>query len=405
MYPTLYHLVADLLGLSIGPLKLLNMFGFMVALAFLAGALALGRELERKQSLGQFHATQRPVLPPAPPSLLDVALSGFIAYFIGLKLGGVAFGGADLQGGTDAQRYLLSWRGHVPIGIGVGLGWAARRYVAYRKLAAEVAAFDHCSIEGKTEVVQASAHVGGITGAAALGGFLGAKLFHWLEAPERIVELFRHPSLGALFGGLTIYGGLLGGGLFVWRYARKHGFDFRHMCDATAPSLMLAYGVGRMGCQLAGDGDWGIDNTAAPPSFWPLPEWAWAFDFPNNVLGAGVPMAEGGFPGYGTHLVPSVYPTPLYESVAALLLFALLWAVRKRLKQPLQLFGLYMLVNGFERFWIEKIRVNARYSIFGFEPTQAELIAVAIMIVGTVLLLRRRSTPAEPPTGAARVQP
>lgn len=401
MYPTLYHLVADLLGLQIGPLKLLNMFGFMVALAFVAGAFVLGRELNRRQELGQFRATERPLQPPLPPSLLDVALSGLVAYFIGLKLGGVAFGGATLQGGADAQRYLLSWQGHVPIGIGAGLGWAARRFVTYRKLAAEAAAFDHSTIEGKTEVVPARAHLGAITGAAALGGFLGAKLFHWLEDPDRIVELFRNPSLGALFGGLTIYGGLLGGGFFVWRYGRKHGFDFRYLCDATAPSLMLAYSVGRMGCQLSGDGDWGIDNPTEPPSFWPLPRWAWAFDYPNNVLGAGVPLAEGGFPGYGTHLVPPVYPTPLYESVAALLMFALLWAMRKRLQRPLQLFGLYMFINGFERFWVEKIRVNARYSLFGFEPTQAELIALAIMVVGAFLLVRGRTARVKPPPGAA----
>lgn len=400
MFPTLYHLVFGLTGARFEPLKLVNMFGFMVALAFFAAAATLSKELQRKEALGQFQAREVPAAPPNVPSLFDVALSGVFAFFLGLKLGGVLFGEAGLQGGADAQRYLLSWRGHIPTGIGVGVGWAARRFVDRRKARQALEQFQDSEAASETVTEHAHHHIGGITGAAALGGFVGAKVFHWLEDPARIVEVFTNPSLEALFGGLTIYGGLLVGGFAVWRYARRHGLGFKHLCDATAPGLMLAYAVGRMGCQLAGDGDWGIENPDPPPASWPLPSWMWAYDYPNNVLGAGAPMAEGGFDGYGTHLVPPVFPTPLYEVIAALAMFSLLWAVRKRLKFPLQLFGLYLAVNGFERFWIEKIRVNARYSILGFEPTQAELIAVVLMVVGLVLLLRplrsRNGAPSHP---------
>jgi phosphatidylglycerol---prolipoprotein diacylglyceryl transferase len=169
--------------------------------------------------------------------------------------------------------------------------------------------------------------------------------------------------------------------------------------------LMLAYGIGRLGCHFSGDGDWGIPSTSPPPPAlaW-LPDWFWSYDYPNNVIGSGQLFA-GGFPGYSTHLVPPVYPTPLYESLAAFALFALLWAVRKHITRPLVMFGLYMMVNGFERFWIEKIRVNATYELFGRAVTQAEIISVLMFVGGAVLIATRLRTtpslPAAPPAGAA----
>jgi phosphatidylglycerol---prolipoprotein diacylglyceryl transferase len=403
MYPTLYHAFLDLFGLRLEPLKLINTFGFMVALAFLTAATTLAWELERRQQLGQFHAVTRPAVAPGGGSLLDVAFSGFIAFFLGLKLGGLVLGGVELKGGTDGQKYLFSWQGHLVSGIALGLAWTVYRFLAYRKAEQAKASQDPKNLEGQTMVVSARDHVGGITGAAAIGGFLGAKLFHWLEAPERIREVFEHPSMEALFGGLTIYGGLIVGAFCCWRYARRNGLSFPHLCDATAPGLMLAYSIGRLGCQLAGDGDWGIANNKEVPSGWPLPHWLWSYDYPNNVIGSGQRLAEGAFPGYGTHLVPSVYPTPLYESMAAALLFVVLWSLRKRLTRPLALFGVYLLVNGFERFWIEKIRVNAHYNLFGLQATQAELIAVALMIGGVVLLVTRRASSA--PASATAADP
>ena len=102
--------------------------------------------------------------------------------------------------------------------------------------------------------------VGGITAAAAVGGILGAKLFHLLEYPDEFIALLKQPSLNAFLGGLTIYGGLIVGGLSVYVFARRHKMNFLRLADATAPALLLAYGIGRMGCQISGDGDWGIPN-------------------------------------------------------------------------------------------------------------------------------------------------
>jgi phosphatidylglycerol---prolipoprotein diacylglyceryl transferase len=95
---------------------------------------------------------------------------------------------------------------------------------------------------------------------------------------------------------------------------------------------------------------------------------------------------------YCNELNPPVYPTPLYEIVICLLLFGLLWSLRKKLKTPGTLFALYLMLNGIERFFIEKIRVNTRLNIFGLQPTQAEVISTLLFLTGLVLwiVLKRR---------------
>jgi phosphatidylglycerol---prolipoprotein diacylglyceryl transferase len=402
MYPTLYHAVHDLLGVDLQILKLINTFGFFVALAFLAAARTLADELDRKYELGLVAATRRRYEPPRRTTPLDLLVSGLLAFVVGYKILGIAFAGESLQGGSDTQRYLLSTRGHLGAGIVTGLGWM---FFRYREIAASRTVPEPVKEPEFIEVTPRE-HTMGITGAAALGGLIGAKLFHFLERPRSIIEFFENPSLSALFSGLTIYGGLIIGTLFVYLYCRRHQLGFVHVADAVAPGLMLAYGIGRLGCHFSGDGDWGIPSTSPPPPAlaW-LPNWFWSYDYPNNVIGSGVKMASGGFPGYGTHLDPPVFPTPLYESLAAFALFALLWGVRRRIQQPLVMFGLYMMVNGFERFWIEKIRVNATYEILGKTMTQAEIIAVLMFVGGALLVgvqLKRAPLRSAAPPAAAR---
>jgi phosphatidylglycerol---prolipoprotein diacylglyceryl transferase len=400
MYPTLYHAALDLLGLDLQILKLINTFGFFVALAFLAAARCLASELERKHEQGLLASTQRRYEPPRPTTPLDLLVSGVLAFLVGYKIFGIAFEDG-LQGGSDTQRYLLSTRGHLLGGILTGVGWMVFRYRELKASRALPAPLD----EPELIEVTPREHTMGITGAAALGGLLGAKLFHFLERPRSIIEFFENPSLSALFSGLTIYGGLIVGTLFVYLYCRRNQLRFAHVADANAAGLMLAYGIGRLGCQSAGDGDWGIPNLSPPPAAlsW-LPPSFWSYDYPNNVIGAGVRMASGGYPGYGTHLVPSVYPTPLYEALAAFALFGVLWAVRKRIDRTLVMFGLYMVLNGIERFWIERIRVNATYDIFGRAVTQAQIISVLMFLGGAVLIAvqMKRTPPAAalPPAAA-----
>jgi len=158
--------------------------------------------------------------------------------------------------------------------------------------------------------------------------------------------------------------------------------------------MILGYGIGRIGCQVSGDGDWGIVNSAPKPGWlsW-APDWLWAYDYPNNVNQVtgpsadtlGMPITDPTVPcfdGYCTHLVPSVFPTPVYETLMALVIFGILWSLRKRIQVPGVIFSIYLIFNGIERFFIEKIRVNNKFDFLGMKATQAEMIAVIFILIG-----------------------
>ncbi|GIV59832.1 prolipoprotein diacylglyceryl transferase [Rhodocaloribacter litoris] len=231
--------------------------------------------------------------------------------------------------------------------------------------------------------------VGNLTVIAVFGGFAGAKLFHILENPGD----FAADPLGMLFstGGFTFYGGLIVAAAGVAWYVRKKGLPVWTVADAVAPGLMLAYGIGRLGCHLAGDGDWGIPADLSARPGW-LPVWLWAETYPNNILGVDLSGAP-------------VYPTPIYEFVAAALLFAVLWGLRRHPFLGGWLFSLYLVLNGLERFLIEQIRVNVRFDLFGLSVTQAEVLAVVLMAAGGFGLVRTWKRRAEAGVPAAMPQP
>ena len=114
--------------------------------------------------------------------------------------------------------------------------------------------------------------------------------------------------------------------------------------------------------------------------------------------GARIPGCDGNQ--YCNQLPIPVFPTPFYETLTCLVLFFILWSIRKRLKTPGKLFAIYLILNGVERFFIEKIRVNSKYDIFGFHPTQAELISSGLVIAGVaILLLLNKKKSSAPPAG------
>ncbi len=123
--------------------------------------------------------------------------------------------------------------------------------------------------------------MGNITAIALISGFLGAKVFHIIETPGN----FSFQAIASQFftsGGWTFYGGLICGLGGVLIYTHKRGYPIIHVLDSAGPPMMLAYGVGRFGCHFSGDGDWGVANPS--PNSW-LPDWAWAYKYPHNVLG------------------------------------------------------------------------------------------------------------------------
>lgn len=392
MYPTLYHVFLDLFGWELPALKLINSFGLFVALAFATAAATLRREMDRKQKLGVFTPSTLTVRTGGTTSAVEWATQGMLGFLIGWKFIYLVVNSKELFSSGLPQSHLFSLEGSLPLGMvfaGLMIGW---KYWETRKTRQQ-------PVKEEKIDLPASQHVGGIVAVAAIGGVAGAKLFHLLEYPDELIRFFTDPSLSNFLGGLTIYGGLIVGGVAVYIYTRKNNIHFLHLADSVAPGLMLGYGVGRIGCQVSGDGDWGIPNSNPMPEWlsW-LPDWMWSYQFPNNVNGVFGERLAGytgrligpndpwpSFDGYGTYLDPGVYPTAFYETIMATVIFVLLWKLRKRFRTPGMLFAIYCMLNGLERFFIEKIRVNAVIDFAGLEFTQAELISLATFIGGAFL--------------------
>ena len=243
-----------------------------------------------------------------------------------------------------------------------------------------IAVFLSTLVFGK-EVARYEAHgvVPGGTGAlvadlvfvGVLTGIVGARIFHLLEYTDEF--LARPASMIFSRNGFSIYGGLCFGTVAAILFLRRRRVPVLPMLDAAAPALMLGYAIGRLGCQLSGDGDWGIPADMALKPHW-LPDWLWAQTYVNNIAGSAIPP-------------PGVYPTPLYETAMALTLAWLLWMLRSHRHRAGFLFSVYLIFAGFERLLIEKIRVNARYIVFDFAVTQAEVISFVLVVAGCMAAL------------------
>jgi phosphatidylglycerol---prolipoprotein diacylglyceryl transferase len=206
--------------------------------------------------------------------------------------------------------------------------------------------------------------------AALVGGIVGARLW-WIAENW---EAASGDLLGSLFSGsgLVWYGGALGGAAAVLAWAWRKGFLGLTLLDTCAAPLAAGYAVGRIGCQLAGDGDYGIP--------WNGP---WAMSYPDGT----VPTTE------------RVHPTPIYETLTMLVVAAVLWRLRDRMR-PGGLFALYLVLAGLERFLVEFVRRNEDV-LAGL--TQPQLISLVMIVAGAVWLFRL-STRGEraSPTRAAR---
>ncbi|MFN5706276.1 MAG: prolipoprotein diacylglyceryl transferase [bacterium] len=371
MYPTLSDLLKDLFGINL-PLPI-QMFGFMVAMTFVIGHYIIAAELKRKSQLGLMMPIKRTVIEGLPASRNELFLNGLFGFLLGFKILYIVFNYAEFT--IDPPAVVLSMKGNFIGGLIMAAVFAYYTYNEKEKTKLP---------KPVTKIIELYPHdlMGNIVMIAAVAGLIGAKLFHNLENWN---DFIKSPVESLLsFSGLTFYGGLIVGLAAVYYYAKSNNIRFIHLIDAAAPGLMLGYGIGRLGCQLSGDGDWGIVNLAAKPEWMGfLPNWTWAYKYPHNVLSEGVPIANC----VGRHcmeLPQAVFPTPLYESVMALLIFAFLWSIRKKIVQPGLMFSIYLVLNGLERFFIEKIRVNTLYNVSGFTFTQAELISTILVILGIV---------------------
>lgn len=208
---------------------------------------------------------------------------------------------------------------------------------------------------------------------AVLWGFVGAKIYF-------LAEHWQHFTWHHLGGsGFTWYGGLIGGTLAVLVYTRRHQLPLGTVAGAMAMPLSIAYGIGRIGCFLAGDGTYGQPTD--------LP---WGMAYPHGVVPVYVP----------------VHPTELYEAAGAFAIAAILWALGRRWPQ-VAVFGSYLALSGLARLLVEFLRINDPV-LLGL--TQPQLFGILSIILGAILItrdrLRARPTPTDldpvPVTAAAR---
>ncbi len=418
MYPNLHFALKEWFGIDWQWTKIFNSFGLMMAIAFLCAAVVLSKELKRKKEEGLLTAVEEEHLVGEKASIPELVVQFIVGFLLGFKIFGGIIDGGLIQ---DAPGYIASSKGNFFTGLLLG---AVFTYFKWRekekaKLPKPVK---------KTINIWPHERVGDITIMAAVGGLVGAKLFHFFENWSD----FKRDPWGNIASpaGLTFYGGLIVAAIVILWYAKSKKISWAHLVDSTAPALMLAYAVGRLGCQVSGDGDWGMYNSAyantpdakviladssntiekiarrdsfttayfnrevkqfgkipqlhfKAPSF--IPTWMVAMNYAHNVNEEGVTIANCKEK-YCTMLPVPVFPTPFYEFVVCTILFLILWSMRKKIKTPGVIFGIYLMMNGAERFLVEKIRVNTQYNILGFHPSQAELISTGLFLGGIAII-------------------
>ena len=370
MYPTISHLLFDLFGINI-PLPI-QTFGFWVAIAFLAASYVITKELKRKEEEGFLNSRIVTTMIGKPLSTYELLSSLISGFLIGFKLIEAFFNYSDLV--ANPQDFILSFRGNLYGGILISILSVYLKQNENKKTRL-------VTPKEIKKTVHPYELVGNITIIAAVSGIIGAKVFHNLEnfgafLADPISQLIS-------FSGLTFYGGLIVGAFSVIWYTKRYKINTLQLIDAAAPALILAYGIGRIGCQMSGDGDWGIDNLSPKPEWLAiLPDWMWSYTFPNNVINSGV-LIEGCVGNFCRELSNPVWPTAFYEVVMCLLIFCFMWSIRKNIKVPGVLFCIYLILNGIERFLIEKIRVNTEYNILG-GITQAEIISACLVFIGLI---------------------
>ncbi|MCP4439671.1 MAG: prolipoprotein diacylglyceryl transferase [Aureispira sp.] len=389
MYPNLRYAFYDIFGIDLPMLGLVQSYGFFLALAFFVSGTLLHLELKRRENLGMLKGIEESVKVGKPLSIIDLAINGIIGFILGFK-GVYAIMNTDLFTGPDAKDALFSMaHGNWITGVLLAAGFVGWKYYEKKKELEE-----YPKPQVIKETVMPHQRVSDIVIISAVSGIFGAKMLYVVEY-STAQTFWEDLTSGS---GLTVYGGLIFAFFVVSYYIHRKQIPLRQMLDVCSPALIMAYGIGRLGCHFSGDGDWGDPNLAPRPNWlsW-LPDWMWAYRYPNNVINEGLILDDCVYPdAFGDYchvLAQAVYPTAVWEFLMGSVIFLILWSLRKRIKIHGLLFSVYLMFNGIERFMIEVIRVNDNYTVLGIRMTQSQAIAIVLFTIGlffTVYLGRQQ---------------
>ncbi|MDB5123185.1 MAG: lgt 1 [Mucilaginibacter sp.] len=373
MFPTLTDLIQYIFHVHL--LIPIQTFGFFVALSFFITYFVFVAELKRKEADGQISAYTADEQVGAPASIPELIVNGLLGFLFGFKIVELVLHYKIFA--ADPGAFIFSVHGNLPGGLICGLIFMIWIYIDRKRdqLPKPVV---------KTKVVHPYQLMVYLAFVLGISGVIGSKLFSILE---NFQDFIYHP-VDTLFSrnGFNYYGGLIFGSL-AWLYiCHKKGMKLIHLADIGSPGMMLAYGIGRIGCYLSGDGDWGIVSSAKPVWLTWLPDGIWSFKFPHNAIDAGE-LIPGCFGEHCRQLPRGVYPTSLYEAVLCVALFGIMWGIRKYIRTPGLMFYLFLILNGAERLLIETIRINQRYHFFGMVFTQAEIIGIILVAGGAAGVL------------------
>lgn len=371
-------------------------YGFFVACGFFAAATLAVNEMQRREKLGLLKGQEKQMLVGEPPSVLETLVYFILGFVVLFKLAGLSAYKSQLTGELSMRDYLFSLEGNWLAGFIGALGFAG--YFYYTKNKQKLAA-----PEKKTVMVYPSEGIGDLVIIAAVLGILGANFFNFLENPGDYTNFWSDP-LGSLFSGLSVYGGLIfaGAGFGLYAYFKK--FNIAHFFDSVAPGFILANGIGRIGCHVAGDGDWGLPNPYTKPDW--FPQILWSNHYAHNIIDADpMNLVPNCTEEHCNQLLQAAYPTPLYELLMCTAIFFILWSLRKRFTYaPGIIFTLFMMLIGVQRFAIEQWRdLSGRdtYGFFGMQFRQSELISIGMFTLGLLatIWLYKKYAPQKPGNG------
>jgi len=268
MFPTIGDLLQYLFHVHIAlPVQT---FGFFVALSFFVTYFVFVSEFKRKEAGGLISSYRAKEWVGMPASVLELIVNGLLGFILGFKISGAVINYKVFK--SDPVGFIFSTRGNLWAGLLFAAVFAYWIYTDRRKQRLP----EPKVVEREVHPYQLMVYL-----AFALGfwGFIGAKLFNTAEN----FQLFLHHPADTLFSanGFTYYGGLIFGAVTYLYICHKKGMKLVHLADIGSPGMMLAYGIGRIGCHLAGDGDWGIVNNHPKPVEW-LPDWMWSYKFPHK---------------------------------------------------------------------------------------------------------------------------